>query len=411
MPTNKNVLTLPEFINLIKALELMGIVCQHQLRGRTNNEYIQLPQEVTIAFLKLDRSFNSADKHIYNSLTEFGNLMSRLVRFARFNNGNYPTSEKEHAEFLLGLLLHYNIHINFDSATYSIEDIMRNKLTVDERRRCHGNDMNSDDFYFCQFLSNSWRENQKYPTIEAVNNAWQKHLHQQEQARLESLRQQQEAEQLAALRQQYLAWKAYHHFEGTILNFEKFSYALEGFILHNFIQLTNEVSFVKKPQLPLSTTQLLLLFSNQARSPQAAFHQQELAQTFIKLMKEIIANAKTGDQACGVLLGFLLYHDFTLHYGNESFRISDIVKVEMTVQDLQRFQYFGENAFPFFSSKWQQAQTFPGRQEIEQVLASQSQIPQQHFLPGSFQGHLSRLNAESRNDLMQIEHNVRMKPY
>lgn len=398
MPTDKNVLTLPEFVNLIKALELTNVIFQHQKVGKTNNKYKQLPNEVTNAFLKLDYSINSRDKHLYNTNEAFSNFMNQLVKFARFNSGRYPTTEKAHAEFLLGLLLHYKIEINFGTITHSISHIMCHKLSPMEQTRCHGRDMDSDDYYYCKFLSEAWRESQPYPRIEAINDAWQSHLRQQEQASQEKLRQERVAAHQAVLQQQYLAQKAYHHFEGTVFNFEKFSYVLEGFIRSDLVRLAID-NHLGKSALEMTTTQLILLFSNQARSTLTDFHQNEIGLTFVKLMKEIIAKAKSNDKACGILLGFLLYHDFTLYHGNERFRISDIVKAEMTLQDKCAFQCFGESAFPFFNRNWQQAQNYPGRVDLEQVLAPiYTSTPRaKPFLPGSFQGYVAKENTQQQN--------------
>jgi hypothetical protein len=101
-------------------------------------------------------------------------------------------------------------------------------------------------------------------------------------------------------------------------------------------------------------------------------------------MKTLIAKAKYQGNylnASHQLLGFLLYHNFKINHQGELFRISDIVKAEMTNDDLYMLSQHGEAIFPFLNDEWRRSQGYPGKDLLEKVL-TYNPLVQQTYLPG-----------------------------
>ncbi|MBI2791338.1 MAG: hypothetical protein HYX61_05220 [Gammaproteobacteria bacterium] len=401
MSKNKAVtLSLSEFVNVIKTLEIGQYIYQHQRDSSSTEEYIQLPFDVTCGFIKLDRSLHSPEWNFLKPKKEFDNFFHHLVRFARFNNGGYPTAEKAHAEYLLGFLLHHNIQIKIDDNIFSIEAALE-KYQPPRYSRVYfykGELISPEVSPTYQFLSEQWRQDQSYPELEKLSQLWVAHIHSIEQERIAkeqaelAKRQQEEQERIAKeqLRAQYAAYKAAHFFEDNILDLKLFSLVLEGFIKTGRILLANDNNpWVNKPRLPADISALILQFSQLSRSPSNPFiPNNESTFAFIRMMKAIISTAKYQGNylnASHQLLGFLLYHNFQINHQGQLFRISDIVQAEMTQEDYNLLSVYGEMLFPFLNGEWRQSQGYPGKDQLEKLLNDNQSYPvqpQQTYLPG-----------------------------
>lgn len=400
------------FVNYVKNLEVGRYVFQHQIEAMKGEEYVQLPYKVTIAFKRLEMAVNSPELKTLDPQRECIDFIQSLIAYAKGNYGPYGNAEKDHAEYLLGLLMHHDIVIKEnDKMMCSVKGLvfhsMRREGFYGVDAAYHSEAGVSDSY---DFLSKKWLASQHYPDDdklmkrcakniakaeqqkrETLIKQEQERLLQEEEQRRQARRQEEELRQqekmMRQLEKELNEQRIAKSFKNVTLNLTSFSYLLEAFIKANFIELNTGFSGVSnKPKLSSVLTSLMLAFSKATRenSSEAA------KELFVRFMKELIASAKYQKDghanASFILLGFFIYHDFKFQVGNELFKVSDILNAETNPNEreimVKNYQHF-----PFICHPWQKDQNYPGKEELEWIYAqptpnvSTQAVNQSAFLP------------------------------
>ncbi|MCS5708948.1 hypothetical protein CC99x_008545 [Candidatus Berkiella cookevillensis] len=400
MPSNNlhNEISPSQFVNIIKSL-VQGKYLYHYWRsGDGEISYIQLPEIVSTHFRRLDLSLHSKKMSTYyDSNQEFDKFVGRLVNSAR---GNYwsPTSEKAHAEYLLGFLLHNNFYIRLNETTLiSIEDLVYRKLPSYEadyfktgsHYRWHTVPNKKYDF-----LSSEWRAQQKYPNMDTVKQYWQQILTEKENKKIAKEQERQKKEQEYQLRQQQYQWELQHRFTHIVLDFRLFSYALEAYI--TLIE-SREEHCMQDGNLPIASTSLRTLisqFTQYARTmdPNNPQHHQIVANMLDALMIHLMREAKYESTLHGAyakrLLGFLLHHNFKVNGFGKTYTMQEIFWHNSTEYEKSLLQFSHSNHHLFFALPgWQQNQNYPNKPELEYALHQSHQkqvLAQQMHQPNTF---------------------------
>ncbi len=398
MPGQTAEFTLKEFINLIKALELGNYIYQNQRYSLPDKQYIQLPFDVTVAFRKFDNSVNSDEFKFLYPKVQLRNFLSKLERSARDNYEDTASAESNHSEYLIGFLLNHDIRLKIDNETLSLAKVIDDVMPINYCIRHEGKYYLSARPAF-DFLSEQWRGQQGYPDLQTLGLNWKNHVEKCEQERIAKeqavLQKQKQAElerrHLEELRAQQALMRAAQTFDGMVLDFEKFSYVIEAFIKTGRIELGNtHQNWSTKPKLYQDVSNLICHFSQMVRA-QGFLRPtpDQLSAAFVNMMKAVILTAKVEgphQQASQQLIGFMLYHNFQLQHANQRFNISDIMMAEMSPADHLSLAQFGGRKFPFLFEEWQKNQCFPGRNDLEKVIAAEQEIqrliqPNQTFSP------------------------------
>ncbi len=380
MATPVNVyLSLNEFINFIKALDTAGIVLQHQ-----GNPFAQpngsLPFELTQEFLKFDSVMSQNNNPVGEHKKQFLKFIDCLIKFAINHNFYYRNAQTAQADYLTAFLLYNNIHISVDNELFSLREIMQARLpqglTLPDSAACVNG--------------------RAFPAIMDLSNHWVAHV---------------QAKQQQVIQAQWLAYRAIHSFDNIVLDLNYLSYAIEGFINTNKIQLCDDNGLLaQKPCLAPDLSQIMKQFVAMARSNvnSEQMHNQ-LGVIFSIMMKRLIAHAKSPsvyNHAAQQLLGFLLYHDFEIKYGSQQFRISQTVLAEMSEQDVKLWQEHGFQYMPFLSAHWLKNQGYPGKYDLEQLLSMSHSVPAKPVVPYFYQMS-QRAQQQSAVQPMQIDFHYR----
>lgn len=394
MPSSnlQNEISPSQFVNIIKSL-VQGKYLYHYWRsGDRKTSYIQLPEIVSTHFRRLDSSLHSKKmKSYYDSNQEFDKFIACLVNSAR---GNYwsPSSEKAHAEYLLGFLLHNNFQIRLsDNTRISLEDLVYKKLPQHEAHyfktgsyyRWH---TVPDKKY--DFLSSEWQAQQKYPSMDILKQHWQQIVTEKENKKILKEQERKKREQEYQLRQQQYQWELQYCFNHIVLDFRLFSYALEGYIA--FMENLEE-HYMQDDNRPIASTSLKALvsqFSQYARTmdPNNPQHHQIVANMLDALMFHLIKEAKYESTLHGSyakkLLGFLLYHNFKVSGFGKTYTMQEIFWHNSTDHEKSLLQLNHSNHSLFFALPgWQQNQNYPYKPELEHALyqSQQKQVLEQQM--------------------------------
>ncbi len=354
-------LSLAAFINIIESLELGGFIYHYKRAASTKNQYKQLPRNLTLAFKYLDNIVKNNHLNIIDPNDVLDDFLNTLVNCCLANYFLGRNSERQHAEYLLGFLLHNNVHLKSKGVSRSLADLIDAKLPRYHRIVIQGLRGSLPSPLF-DFLSVQWRENQHYPDLNTLLAIWKKERLQHQEKQKDKILIDPSNESQS--------------FKGLVLDFEKLSYALEGFVKTGKVELAkDDQPGTTRSTLSLEVSSLILRFSQIARSKgSASIASDTLPIAFVKMMKAIIFTAKYPNQqqfASQQLLGFMLYHNFQIRYGDQIFKISDIVNAEMTPEDSQALNLRGPQQFPFLLSDWQQIQCFPGKQDLERIISAE----------------------------------------
>ncbi len=254
-------LSLKEFINLIKSLVLGGYVHHYQTPSTPGKRYKQLPQGLSILFQKLDMVVNQDELGVLDPHEALDNFVGKLTYCSVANYFGGANSETNHAETLLAILLHHRIQLKIKGRRYLLSDMITDYLPSRYRYVISGGPPHSPSKPAYRFLCEQWRQEQHFPDLATLREIWQSELEKQRQAQRRS--QQKEEQALKAQQErieQIAQLKAIHTFEGMVLDLEKFSYALEGFVKTGRVSLGNVQQVVNPPQLCASVSNLMLRF-------------------------------------------------------------------------------------------------------------------------------------------------------
>lgn len=372
-------LTLSQFVKIISALIHTNTICHHFISHDSKN-IIQLPFEVTCAFKKLEKRFY--DPTWCNMLTPpseyFYEFLLHLVTFAR-SNWHSPNAESNHAEFLLGFLLHTNMVIAFDEENSKhIKDLVFTQFPADEARYLLWGTppfrrliLPAEGY---DFLSDAWQAAQQYPTIAQLNAVLLKKDDDDRKAALilQQEREKQQQQELEAQKQlQYFKILDCHYFLFP-LSLADFSLVLEALYKTGRVQFPHPSPFVQKQTIiPYFLSLQIVQFAYLARQNH---HRKEKTQGFLELMQNIIRSAKNAPEyreGCLFLLGFLLYHNIHVYDGERLYRIAELYYAEASPLEKQYLQSGGD-LLPVSNAEWQKQQCYPGRDILEFALNSTS---------------------------------------
>lgn len=382
---SSNEISPSQFVNVIKSLIKGKYVYDYWRAGDSKTSYIQLPEAVSTNLTKLNLSLHSKKmKAYYNANNEFDSFVTSLVKYARANYW-YPHSEKEHAQYLLGFLLHNNFQIRLNEHTLiSMEDLVYDKLPSHESHY-----FKTGSYYKWQvvpdktydFLSPEWRALQQYPNMDTVAQHWQQIVSERNHRKTLKAQEKQKRDQEYQLRQQQYYWELQHRFNHIVLDFRLFSYALEGYIS---FMAKHEEHHMQEDSSPVASATLIALtsqFSHHARTmdPNHPQHQEIVAKMLDAFLYHLMNEAKYDHTAHGnyakKLLGFLLYHNFQVSGFGKKHSMQDFFWNNSS--DYEKFLLrLGNPQHLFFaSSAWQQTQHYPDKQDLENTL-SQKQLLQ-----------------------------------
>lgn len=386
----QNEISPSQFVNIIKSLVQGKYLYHYSRSGDSKTSYIQLPKDVSTHFRKLDLSLHSKKmKRYYDEKKEFNDFVSSLVKFSRGNYW-YPTSEKAHAEYLLGFLLHNNFQIRLnDNNLISLQDLVYNKLPQHEIHY-----FKTGSYYKWHtvpnkkydFLLSEWQSQQKYPSLDILKQHWQQIATEKANKKMIKEQERQKREQEYQLRQQQYQWELQHRFNHLVLDFGLFSYALEGYIT---FMTSQEKSCIQDANLPIASMSLSALISQFAQyartmDPNNPQHHQIVANMLDTLMDQLIKEAKYESTQHGFyskkLLGFLLHHNFKVSGFGKTYTMQEIFWHNSTEIEKYLLQSNDINHYLFFAlPEWQQNQNYPNKPELEYALnqSHQKQVHQQ----------------------------------
>jgi len=316
--------TLPQFLKFIESLTVGGYLAI----GQTGHpQSLRLPTQTVAALTQLYAAFlHQQPPAVLKQV--FDEFYIPLVRISAHPPA-VPTAETQGALFLLGLILHHQIHLTVDGTSYhSLQEYMMQIIYGDMVQR------------YQQFV---------YPSLEGLAAMLTP------QAPTVPVQQQQTNLQ--------------HRFDDLVLNMRDFSFLLQAVCDNGIVGIfKNKNEKIPHYTLTEQSTKVLLNFATQARhSPDSP----ETMDCFRKLMKYLIFLAKgnPGDKfrAEQRLFGFLYYHNFRLQHIDNPVTIADIFWNNSNAAEFEALRAKGQQ-YVFLNDTWIQQQQFPGKTELSPVI-------------------------------------------
>lgn len=296
-----------EFTRLFDALAIEKII-----------DYATLANHINIDFLKNTHEQSpTIQKHLLD------NFVTSL-----FLAMNKPQQGIRHpqVQFLLNFLIHHHIEIHLGQESYPLAQILE------------------------KGSSPLWIHPGQYPTLESLHIKFVEHA---------------EVHDFINLFNQ-LDMHDPHSFDNTVLNFQDFFLTIESFLTQARVHI-DAISLRLKDLIDPALQQELSAL--QTPPVEECFLSISPLATF---MQKLVQNAKNShcaehQFAAQILLGFLMHHNFKLHYGEQDIAIEDLVNAY--ISSLEKAAYAHSLVdYPFANRDWRLAQNYPGKIELEQAI-------------------------------------------
>jgi hypothetical protein len=388
------VLTLLNFVRLMKGLQ--------------HGEFTGIgPEKLNLALGKLElslkRSFDGLDPE-----TELQSYISTLFGYAKQNNNKCANASTADAEYILGFLLHHDIHVEMldasgkrciesirtlmlsEAPSYEVEYFEKGHAHYEKHQKM----MPENGFHFMDL---AWRKRQNYPTLEKVAACYQ--AQQQSYAqflqRLKVVEAQWAEQRMQVFSEKYasLAMSPIsngfqnapltplkHVADNRAINLETLSWVIEIFFRKGIVHLPGQKSFGSfNPTLSTGVALAIEHFVVSARKNSNGFLQNETSVAFENMLRTTMTAAVTDTNmetrnAAQLVIGFLIYQNFLITHQGKTLSIRQAVDTILTENDKAMLK--SQHAvFPFlFDTSWLESRGFPTRENLEVFYRQQAQL-------------------------------------